>query len=282
MASHVYASRDGCAVPSRVRISKLHTAFEAHYDSDFYFGGEVHDFWELVVVIGGIVGVTADHEVYTLRQGQALLHPPMEFHRIWAAEGTSPNVIIFSFAAQNLEIGVQGARNLSPQNIARVYHILELIQSGYEISDIFVAKPRQESLADARKAVCLLEYLLMSVAGEPGSVDAQDASPSAQQYRRIMAVLSEHLSEPLMLGQLAELCHMSPTALKRTFSRYAGIGVMHYFMELKIRQAMVLIRRGERISAVADVLGFENQNYFCTVFRRVVGMSPSQFRKTVD
>ena len=282
MPAHAYTPRDGCIVPDRPRITKLYTAFEDHYDSDFYFGGEVHDFWELVVVTGGIVGVTADHEVYTLRQGQALLHPPMEFHRIWAAEGTSPTVIIFSFAAQDLEPGARGVRSLSPQNTVRVYHILELIRSGYEISGISVAEPRQESPVDARKAVCLLEYLLMSVTGEPGSVDAQDASPSAQQYRRIMAVLAEHLTEPLTLAQLAELCHMSPTALKRTFSRYAGIGVMHYFMDLKIRHAMVLLRRGERISAVSEALGFDNQNYFSTVFRRVVGMSPSQFRKTVD
>lgn len=282
MPTHSYAPRDGCLVPARPHITKLYTAFEDHYESDFYFGGEVHDFWELVVVTEGTVGVTADHAVYTLSQGQALLHPPMEFHRIWAAEGTSPTVIIFSFAAQNLTSGMGCVRNLSPQNTARVYHIWELIRSGFELSDITVVAPRQEMLVDAQKAVCLLEYLLMSITGEPGSADAQDASPSAQQYRQIMEVLSKHVSEQLTISQVAQLCHMSPTGLKRTFSRYAGIGVMHYFMELKIRHAMELMRRGERISTVSEKLGFENQNYFSTVFRRVVGMSPSQFRRTED
>lgn len=282
MPTHSYMPRDGCVVPVRPHITKLYTAFEDHYESDFYFGGEVHDFWELVVVTDGAVGVTADHQVYTLRAGQAILHPPMEFHRIWAAEGTSPTVIIVSFAAQNLTEEMGCVRNLSPQNMARVYHVWELIRSGYERSRITILQPRQEMLVDAQKSVCLLEYLLMSITGDPGSVDAQDASPSAQQYRQIMEVLSNHLSEPLTISQVAELCHMSPTCLKRTFSRYAGIGVMHYFMEMKIRHSMELMRRGERISTVSEALGFENQNYFSTVFRRVVGMSPSQFRRSED
>lgn len=282
MAVLTYVPRDGCPVPPRARITKLYTAFEAHYNSDFYFGGEIHDFWELVVVTEGVVGITADQEVYTLRRGQAVLHLPMEFHRIWAAEGTSPTVIIISFCAQAFIGTLRGVRTLSPQNMARVYHILELIRSGYEISGISVASPRENRLGDAGKAVCLLEYLLLSVMGEPGTVEAQDASPSAQQYRHIMAVLSEHLAEPLTITQLAELCHMSQSGLKRTFSRYAGMGVMHYFMEMKIRQAMVLLRRGERICAVSEALGFENQNYFSTAFRRVAGVSPTQFRKMED
>ena len=49
MPTHSYIPRDGCVVPTRPHITKLYTAFEDHYDSDFYFGGEVHDFWELVV-----------------------------------------------------------------------------------------------------------------------------------------------------------------------------------------------------------------------------------------
>lgn len=282
MPTHAFAPRDGCVVPSRVRVTKLYTAFEAHYHSDFYFGGEVHDFWELVVITDGAVGVTADHQVYSLHQGQAILHQPMEFHRIWAAEGTDPTVIVITFSAQDLEGALRGVRQLSPHNTARVYHILELIEAGYTLEGISVAEIRPEYLLEARKAVSLLEYLLMSVTGEPGSLDARDESAPAQQYRQIMAVLSSHVTEPLTIAQLADLCHMSQTALKRTFSRYSGMGVMHYFMELKIRHAMTLLRQGEKISAVSEALGFENQNYFSTVFRRVAGMTPSQFRRTGD
>ena len=39
------------------------TAFEANYSTDFYFKGEYHDFWEIVVVLSGNIGVTTSQQM---------------------------------------------------------------------------------------------------------------------------------------------------------------------------------------------------------------------------
>lgn len=66
-------------------INKIYTAFKHKYDSNYYFGGEYHNFWEFVAVTEGEIGVTAGSEVMVLKKGQAILHEPMEFHRLWSA-----------------------------------------------------------------------------------------------------------------------------------------------------------------------------------------------------
>ena len=86
----------------QVDIYSLHTFFEDLYTHDFYFTGEAHNFWEVVFVIDGTVGITADDKVFYLNAGQVIFHKPMVFHRIWSESGKRPKVCIISFDANNM------------------------------------------------------------------------------------------------------------------------------------------------------------------------------------
>ena len=44
----------------------------------------MHNFWEIVCVLEGEVGVASANDLYTLSKGQAVIHSPMEFHNIWS------------------------------------------------------------------------------------------------------------------------------------------------------------------------------------------------------
>lgn len=81
------------------RIKEIFTAYRHRFESDYYFIGESHDFWEIVIVLDGELGVTAGKDVFVLEKGQAVLHEPMEFHRLWSEGNSCPDIIIFSFSA---------------------------------------------------------------------------------------------------------------------------------------------------------------------------------------
>ena len=74
----------GCVGENSIRISALFSAFERIFDKDYYFGGETHDFWELVCVVEGAIRVTAGEDIFMLEEGQAVLHSPMDFHSFWS------------------------------------------------------------------------------------------------------------------------------------------------------------------------------------------------------
>ena len=46
----------------------LFSAFERIFDKDYYFGGETHDFWELVCVVEGAIRVTAGEDIFMLEE----------------------------------------------------------------------------------------------------------------------------------------------------------------------------------------------------------------------
>lgn len=248
------------------RIHSIFTAFEETYDKSFDFAGEKHDFWEAVCVLGGRAVVTADSMVYTLESGEVILHPPMRFHKI-AADGEALRVIIFSFAATGdmtrFENGVfrlsRGARVLAE-----------------ELPPLFLRCGEEDA---AHMLVNTAERFLLTLRrAERTSAPVQHRA-GAIEFKTIVDTMEAHLAEKLSVGELAELCRLSRANMKKIFYRYTGTGIMKYFNGLKIERAAELLREGKRIAEISDSLGFDNQNYFSTVFKREKGISPSAYRR---
>ena len=55
-------------------VSYIVTAFEFEFEKDYKFSGERHDFWEIVYVKSGKVGITAEDQVLTLSEGNMIFH----------------------------------------------------------------------------------------------------------------------------------------------------------------------------------------------------------------
>ena len=71
---------------------------------------------------------------------------------------------------------------------------------------------------------------------------------------------------------------MSKFRLIREFNSVYQIPPMHYLQKIRINHAQELLWLGKEVQFVAEATGFSNANYFSKVFRKEVGMSPSDYR----
>jgi transcriptional regulator GlxA family with amidase domain len=100
-----------------------------------------------------------------------------------------------------------------------------------------------------------------------------------QMTRRVMGYIHEHYAEPLTRDALAMYVHVSPRHLTRCFVNETGISPMKYLTRSRILEAQELLRRGMRtISDIAGAVGFSSNAYFDVVFRRELGLAPSDYR----
>lgn len=247
----------------------------------YRFEGESHPFWEFVYVKDGKAGASADERVYTLSKGSVLFHKPMEFHRIWSLEDTSPKLYILSFEASG-EM-VRSLENLS----------LKLDEGGEKTLDKLVKMSRRAfeiygegGLKSTRNEVLAQEYcntlelFLLSLMREtPEMVLPADLSPDSRLFSQTVMYLRENLSSKMTVEQVADHFFVSSSRIKKLFSRYSGLGVMAYFNNMKIIEAQKLLDDGFGIGEVAERLGFSNQFYFSTVFKKALGLTPTQFRR---
>ena len=240
--------------------------------------GESHDFWEFVCVLDGTLGVTAGEDILILEKGQSVLHRPMEFHRLWSEGRTEPHIFVISFAADAMPQVKDKQFQLTEENHKTISILRDTAAMVFDREeDTLVKSVRTGREAEAQIFINTAENLLLSVLnGKKQKMDYYE-SISADNYRRIVRTLEEHIQERLTQADIAGLCSMSEASLKKTFSKYTGIGIMTYFTQMKIRHAMEMLEDGIGINETSERLGFCDRNYFSTVFKRVTGRSPASF-----
>ncbi len=90
--------------------------------------------------------------------------------------------------------------------------------------------------------------------------------------------LSEHINEKLALEKVAAVFGISPNYLSQLFGKYNDLGFSEYVNSQKIQKSKELLATGNyKIYEVADILGYENSFYFSKVFKKVEGISPTDY-----
>ena len=98
---------------------------------------------------------------------------------------------------------------------------------------------------------------------------------------KIYEYLTKNVNRNVSLEEVADELFFSVSYVKTTFKRHTGKSIIQVFNELKIKRAKKLIKRGDSFLQISDSLGFTDQRYFSRVFKRVTGMTPTEYKKTL-
>jgi transcriptional regulator GlxA family with amidase domain len=104
----------------------------------------------------------------------------------------------------------------------------------------------------------------------------------AWQLNRILDYIEKHLAEKINVGDLSSLINVSRGHLSRLFKISVGVPPGHYVARRRVELACTMIRTtGVTLSQVAFACGLCDQPHLCKLFHRVVGMSPSAWRRAM-
>jgi AraC family transcriptional regulator len=100
------------------------------------------------------------------------------------------------------------------------------------------------------------------------------------QTRRCTEYLAEHASHDVGLEQLAALVGLSPFHFARAFKRSTGLPPHRYQLNLRIARAKELLETTDApVTEIAFDVGYESSQALARLFRREVGLSPSDYRR---
>ena len=84
------------------------------------------------------------------------------------------------------------------------------------------------------------------------------------------------------LRRFCEEKHYSIQYVSRKFKKETGVTFLEYLQKVRIRKGCELLIESEMlIPEVADRVGYDDMKYFHQIFRKIVGMSPGEYRKLV-
>ena len=96
--------------------------------------------------------------------------------------------------------------------------------------------------------------------------------------------MQEHYMDPdLSLQAVAEQMHVSPQHLSRLFRHEMGITFVDLLTRIRIRRAVELLSDADRkVYEVAQHTGYASQHYFSSAFKKMLGVSPQEYRKNIQ
>lgn len=113
----------------------------------------------------------------------------------------------------------------------------------------------------------------------PGIHEDRALNPAVRTAKRY---ISEHLTENLSLSDVAEKAGVSTAYLSTLFTQHFGCGFVDYLNKQRIEYASHYMQDGEmKIYEIAYKVGFRDEKYFSRVFKKVMGSSPSEYRRSI-
>ena len=89
--------------------------------------------------------------------------------------------------------------------------------------------------------------------------------------------------EEFSLTEAADYTHVSPQHLSRVFRKSTGITFMDYITRVRIRRAIELLRDDDhKMYEIAEAVGYSSQHYFSSAFKKVLGVSPMEYKKSLQ
>ena len=94
-------------------------------------------------------------------------------------------------------------------------------------------------------------------------------------------IVCQRLNRPPAVEELADLHQLERTTYSRKFKTTTGLSPAAWVMEVRLQEALKLLRTKAKLEEVAAETGFADANHFCKVFRRHFHSSPGAYRQMI-
>jgi AraC-like DNA-binding protein len=265
--------------PSLLSLETL--SLEARWARTFH-ATPVH---ELVHVLRGCARIEQRGRTFEVAPGDTFVIPRGTRHRDVFPDGDAYSALYLFFRWPGgddlLRRSAVAGTGLLPAGATLHLHWLMKELEG----DYFGERPG----AEERMRLLLLEILLelyrchghsrTALPPDRGGREALARERRRRLVREVQEYLRAHYAEALELEALARRFGVSPFHLCRAFSQEMGATLTDMLTTLRIEAARDLLRDGRRpLKQVSEAVGFAAPGYFAKVFRRVTGLSPTQYR----
>ena len=154
---------------------------------------------------------------------------------------------------------------------------LSLLERLYECSE---SEGTLQTLRVRNLTAALWEEVFVRIRAYPGSEKTKKERLVQARLHKMTEHIARHYGESIKLEEIAAAANVSSREALRCFRVGMQTTPVHYLNEYRLRRARErLVATTDAVSHISEAVGFESVGYFCRVFKKQYGVSPSAFRK---
>lgn len=257
------------------------------FKKDFAYKGERHNFWEMAYVEKGELTVEAEGQTIVVSEGECIFHKPQEFH---VHRGSEASYFVVGFICSSPYMQVFRGRHFRlSQKMCRF--IVNILDEARNVFDIPFNNPSNQKLKIADNALIggqqmirtYLEQFLILLVRQNFNLTTSPKTKEEEIVAKIKNKFDLLLYNKVNIDEVCREMNYSRTYLSKIFLSLENMTMGEYVTNIKIEEAKTLIR-GEsyNFTQISDLLSFSNPLYFSRVFKKTVGMSPSEYKKSIS
>lgn len=279
-----------------IKLKGFNSIYYFEFGKDFSHSPEKHNFWEMVYVDSGRINAITNGIGCTLLQGQAIFHEPMEVHAHISDNRVPNNMLVISFSSDSKEMKYFKNKTFTLDKTAKTLLSLFLEEAKNALGKIpsdYNDKRNLNFNLDVFGSSQLLEcyfteFLIKLIRG--GTVLSKKVTVSEQSRNiannSISELICDYMKENIYKNvNLKDICThflIGKTQLCQIFKDSTGKSPMEYYSILKTKEAKKLIReKTYSISQISEMLGYSSIHIFSRAFKKSVGLSPTDYGKSI-
>lgn len=241
------------------------------------FGGpHRHTFCEVHICLSGSISYQVGEEVLELSEGLGLAFAPQTEHKYLANQSKDFSKCVLAFSADEDSEFYSSLLDIKPALFKAdsgfanaLSELVELAEMGICFSAKLSALASFKMIYHALKS---LDFPFPKEESEVGGIDPRLAA--AKKY------IKANYKKMITCEEVAEECGLSVKQMGRIFKKYTDQSLAEYIKDCKLRSCEEMLLDGRyTVKQVGYELGFENEYYFNSFFKRKYGMPPGAFRK---
>jgi AraC-like DNA-binding protein len=252
-----------------------------------------HTYFEIIFILQGSGEHNINGNTFRYGKGDIFLLGPEDFHSFNIEERTEFCFIRFN-ESYSKAIGVsedtawnsaietvlstssqsRGSLVRNPQDSAKLHKLLTVLQAEYDQH----RTPYYELMRNGlmRSILLLLARNLRSSHSEIPLSNHNDSVEAILRY------IKKHIYSPskLTIANLANEFHLAPGYISNFFKKHVGESIKQYITRYKMKLIEVRLTYSQNsVSEIAYEFGFTDESHFCKQFRKLYGITPTQFKK---
>lgn len=252
-----------------------------------------HGYFEILYLCSGSANCHIQDRLLPFNEGDLAIVGSTLYHRV-ECESSSPLTIAALFFEPDLircEGGSDSAEYLTPFLLqdSEFPHIVpaetgipnQVLELMLRIrSELPPLSPRGR-LAVKTYLKMILMLLVNRYASYAGTVETfQRQQRDLDRLLPLFRFLGENCGCAIQVKEASRICGMSESHFMSFFKRVTGLSFMKYLNHYRVERSQVmLVNTDESMASISQEMGFCDQSYFGTVFRRLVGMTPAAYRR---
>jgi AraC-like DNA-binding protein len=250
-----------------------------------------HDLYEIYFSLTSNINCFINDRVYPVERGDVFLFSPTDFHKFVVPENLRYERYFLLFNREYITPLCTEKTNLLQCFESRensFYHKIHLKEEELENFSSLLKEAQNYSDFntygyDIKKKFTLAQILMVinSLSHNKEITSTMKQEDKHTKIWPILKYIDDNLNQTLTLDHLASNFYISKYYMEVIFKSSIGFSINEYIVNKRILKSKELLKKNTTVSQVAEMVGFNSDSHFIRTFKKLVGISPKQYAKTV-